>query len=269
MDGRKVAVITGGSSGIGRSCAAKFAENGYTVYEISRHGSDSKSVRHITADVTNSDALDNALSEIIRAEGTIDCLITCAGMGVSGAVEFISDDDMYRQFNVNLFGTIGTVKRVIPFMRTAGKGRIICISSVAAVYSIPFQTYYSASKAAINSFVCGLRNELKPFNIDVCAVMPGDVHTGFTDVRCKSHAGDDVYGGCIDASVAVMEHDEQNGMSPDTIASFIYKTSQKKHFKPLYTPGVSYKLLVFLRRLLPDTWLYALVGKLYVKKGKK
>ncbi len=268
MDKNLIAVVTGGSSGIGRSIATALAEKGYTVYELSRHGEDIGSIHHITADVTDTVAIHNTVSEIISKEGRIDCLITCAGMGVSGAVEFISDDEMHRQFDVNLYGTVNVVKRVIPHMRESGKGKIICISSVAGVYSIPFQTYYSASKAAINSFVCGIRNELRSFGIEVCAVMPGDVRTGFTAVRVKSHRGNDVYGGRIDASVAIMENDEQNGMSPEAIAAFVCKIAQKKHFKPLYTAGLSYKLLVFLRRLLPDSWLYALIGKIYIKKGR-
>ncbi len=94
------------------------------------------------------------------------------------------------------------------------------LSSVAAVAPIPFQTYYSASKAAVNAYTMALANEVRPFGITVCAVQPGDIATGFTSAREKSQAGDQAYNGRIGRSVARMEHDETAGMSPASAGAF-------------------------------------------------
>jgi len=145
------------------------------------------------------------------------------------------------------------------------QGRIICISSAAAIFAIPFQSFYSATKAAINILVCALANELKPFKVSVCALQLGDVKTGFTGSRVKSYAGDDVYGGAIGRSVAIMEKDEQSGMSPETIAAAIFKTANKRKVKPIYTVGGQYKILAFLNKILPHSLVNFVIRKLYIK----
>lgn len=266
MHDHKVAVITGGSSGIGKCCAELFAANNYKVYELSRRAEGDARVTHTKCDVTDSVAVKQAIAHIFDAEERIDLLVNCAGMGVSGAVEYISDDMLKKQFETNFYGTVYSARAVLPYMRRQNSGKIICISSAAAVFSIPFQTYYSASKAAINSFVCGLRNEVKAFGIDVCCVMPGDIKTGFTAARAKQHDGNAEYGGRIDKSVAVMEKDEQNGMTPESIAKFVFKLANKRKNRPLNTPGLQYKLLVFVSKLMPSSLLYHLIGKLYIKE---
>lgn len=259
----KTAVITGGSSGIGLKTAEMLRDAGYKVFEISRRDSDNAGIKHIGADVTDIDTLNAAFAEIIKCSGTVDLLVCCAGMGVSGAVEFLSDAETRRQFDVNFFGTVNTVRAVLPYMRRAGSGKIICISSVAAVYSIPFQAYYSASKAAVNAFADALTNEVRPFGIEVASVMPGDIKTNFTAARSKTADGDSEYGGRISKAVSAMERDEQNGMSPDSIACFVVKLAEKKHLSPLYTVGAQYKTLVFLSRVFPHKTAVRIIGKLY------
>ena len=152
---------------------------------------------------------------------------------------------------------------VIPYMRKAGRGRIVNLSSVAAPAPIPFQAYYSAGKAAVNDYTMALANELKPFGITVCAVMPGDIHTGFTAAREKVAEGDDIYGGRISRSVSRMEHDEQTGMDPAKAGAFVARVAQKNSHKPLYTIGFAYKGAVFLTKILPCRPLNWLIGKIY------
>ena len=137
--------------------------------------------------------------------------------------------------------------------------------SVAGAIAIPFQTYYSASKAAINSYTMALANEVKPFGVQVCAVMPGDIRTGFTAAREKSQAGDDVYHGRIARSVAGMEHDEQTGMSPETAGAYIASVATRRSVKPLRSIGLKYKFFCVLAKLLPVRTLNWLVGLIYAK----
>ena len=137
------------------------------------------------------------------------------------------------------------------------------VSSVAATLPIPFQAYYSASKAAINALVMAVSNEVRGFGVSVCAVMPGDVNTSFTAKREKSDNGDNVYSGKISRSVAVMERDEENGMSPDYVGKIICRVAEKKRVKLFYTAGLKYKLFLFLNRLLPSSFVGYLIGKIY------
>lgn len=134
---------------------------------------------------------------MISEQGRIDILINNAGFGISGAVEFTQTEEAMRLFDVNFFGMVRMTEKVIPYMRENGGGRIVNISSVAAVVPIPFQTYYSASKAAISSYSMALANEVGRFGIRVSAIMPGDISTGFTDARKKITEGDDVYRGSV------------------------------------------------------------------------
>ena len=261
----KVAVVTGGSSGIGLCVAERLLKSGVKVYEISRHKKEGSPFFHITADVSDENEVKNAVDEILRAENHIDLLVNCAGFGISGAVEFTKTDDAKRQFDVNFFGVVNMCAAVIPAMRKQKSGKIINISSVAASVPIPFQTFYSASKAAINSYTMALSNELKPFGIKVCAVMPGDIKTGFTASRKKNIMGDEEYGGRISRSVSLMEKDESNGMAPEKVGAYIVKISEKKNIKPLYTIRADYKAAVILSKILPARMLNYIVGKIYAK----
>jgi short-subunit dehydrogenase len=260
----QVVAITGASSGIGRETAKFFAGKGWKVYNLSRRPANEAGVTDISADVTAEAGLKKALEQIRSAGDGLDLLINNAGYGISGSIEFTELKDAKNQFDVNFFGTFNCIKAAMPLLKES-QGRIICISSAAAVFAIPFQSFYSATKAAINILVSALVNEVKPFKVSACALQLGDVKTGFTGSRVKSHAGDDIYGGAIGRSVAVMEKDEQTGMAPEKIAAFIFKVANKKKVKPIYTVGAMYKLLVFLNKLLPHSLVNFIIGKMYVK----
>ncbi len=259
----KVAVITGGSSGIGKATAALFARQGYIVYELSRSGKEQSGVRHLDADVTREESLIGAMRLIGEENGRIDLLVNNAGMGISGAIEFTETESARRIFDVNFFGTFCSIKAALPYLRKSDAPRIINLSSVAAPLSIPFQAFYSATKAAINSLTLALANELRPWRFRVSAVMPGDVHTGFTAAREKSAAGEELYGAAMEKAVGSMEKDELSGMTPDYIAALIYRVANKKRPKVLYTAGGKYKFFVFLSKVVPANLINKLVGAVY------
>lgn len=259
----EIAVVTGGSSGIGLETVKALLIKGIKVYELSRRDFKFDGVTHMSVDVTSEEAVITAIKSVYQAEGKIDILINAAGFGISGAVEFTELQDAKRQLDVNFFGLVNATKAVLPYMREAKRGRIVNVSSVAAVAPLPFQTYYSVSKAAINSYTCSLSNEVKPFGITVTAIMPGDIKTGFTYARHKSDAGDEVYNGRISKSVAKMEHDETNGMDPAVAGRYICKIALQKNVKPIYSIGVVYKFLSVLCMILPVRVKNALIGKLY------
>lgn len=261
----RIAIVTGGSNGIGKATAKALSLKGYKVYEFSRRGTDYDDITHVTADVTDEKAVAAAVGEVLSREGRVDLLVNNAGFGISGATEFTSTEDAKRLFDADFFGTFNVIRAVVPAMRKQGGGRIINLSSVASLLSIPYQVFYSAAKASVNTLTLGLANELKPFGISVCAVMPGDVKTGFTAAREKTPTGDDVYGGRISRSVAVMEKDETNGMPPEFIAKRIVSIAGKKNVKPLYSAGFKYQFFCVLARILPFRLSNSIVGSLYNK----
>lgn len=261
----KTVIVTGGNSGIGRCVALSLKEKGCKIYDFSRRNIPLSGVEHISVDVTDEKSIKTAVEAVIEKERKIDILVNCAGFGISGAIEFTELEAAKSQFDVNFFGTVNTNKAVLPYMRKKGKGRIINISSVAAVAHIPFQAYYSASKAAIESYTCALANEVRPFGISVTAIAPGDICTGFTDAREKSFDGDDVYSGRISKSVSTMEKDELKGMSPEIAGDYIAEIALKNKVKPVYTIGLSYKALSVLCKIFPCSLRNRIVGMLYAK----
>ena len=261
----KVAIVTGGSGGIGRCTAAELSKAGCRVYEFSRREKPQEGVIHLSADMTDEKQVRAAVEEVLRREGRIDILVNNAGFGISGAAELTKSEDAHAQLELNLFGLDNATKAVLPAMRSQGGGRIVCMSSIAGILPIPFQLWYSVSKSAINAYVLALQNELRPFGITVCAVMPGDIASGFTDARVKSDAGDDVYAGRIERSVAVMEKDERGGMSPAAAGAFVAKMALKTRSKPLVALGLSYKAAAVLAKLLPRRLSNWIVGLIYAK----
>ncbi len=254
----KVVIVTGGTSGIGLAAVKALRERGCTVYALSRHGD-------IPCDVADEQSARAAVNQVLEKEGRIDILVNCAGFGISGAAELTPLDMAKRQLDVNLFGTANMVNAVIPAMRSQGGGRIVNTGSVAGFVPIPFQTWYSASKAAVQSYTMAMGNELSPFGISLTAVLPGDTKTGFTAAREKIDDPAGLYGGRIARSVAHMEHDEQNGVPARKVGELIARVALKKRVKPLYIPGFSYNLINVLMRILPSGAANRLIGMLYAK----
>ena len=263
MSDLPVALVSGGSSGIGLSCARTLSGAGWRVYTLSRRGGGAESAVSLTGDVTDPAACEAAVARVTEEAGRLDLLVNCAGFGISGAAEFTSMEEAGSQLEVNLLGTANLCRAAIPRFREQRSGRIINISSVAAVTPIPFQAWYSVSKAGINAYTMALANEVRRFGISVCAVQPGDTRTGFTDARRKSVEGDEVYGGAISRSVGRMEKDERGGVSPDKVAQKVLRLARKRRVGPLYTVGFVYQLCVLLMRILPAGLANRILGMLY------
>ena len=264
----RIVVITGGSSGIGKAIAERFAATGNIVYELSRSGKSTPHIHHITCDLTDSAQIKEAFAELARSVRRIDILINNAGMGVSGATECISEEEARQLMDVDFFAAWLCAKEALPLLRKSKAAKIINISSVAAVFAIPFQSFYSAAKAAINALSSALALELKPFGIQVTAFMPGDIKSGFTAARIKNDAGAELYGEAIDISVAIMERDESQGMTPQRIADAVYNLCSLIKLKPLYTCGLKYKFFLFLGKVLPCSLIQMILRMMYCPKKR-
>ena len=260
----RTAIVTGGSGGIGRCTAAALAAAGCRVYELSRHERPQPGVTHLAADVTDFAQVRAAVDEVLAREGRVDILVCNAGFGISGAAELTSAADAHAQLELNLFGMDNACRAVLPAMRAQGGGRIVCMSSIAGILPIPFQLWYSVSKAAANAYVLALQNEVRPFGVSLCAVMPGDIRTGFTAARKKT-AEEGPYGGRVARSVARMEHDEETGMSPEDAAAYVAKMALRRSSSPLKALGAPYKAAAAAAKLLPRRVSNYIVGRMYAK----
>lgn len=261
MASERITVITGASGGIGKAAAAAFSQYGDRVFDLSRRDTDDPNATHIRCDVTDEAQCKAAIEAVLSEAKRIDVLLLNAGFGISGPVETTEITAAQKQFDVCLFGAIRVLKAALPALRES-KGTVLFTSSVAAVTPIPYQAFYSAAKAAINSVVMALRNELKGTGVRVAAVLPGDVKTGFTAVREKNPVNTELYPNEVRA-VGKMEHDEQHGMSPDRIAKRFLKLSRQKNPKPFCSVGFAYSAVCVLIKLLPARFANFILGKLY------
>lgn len=257
---QKIVVITGASAGIGKATAKYFLDKGDKVYNLARRPNEE--TENITCDVSKKADVENAIKTIYEKEKRVDVLINSAGMGIAGPVETTEEDAIRRIFDVNFFGTVYAIQAVLPVMREIGGGTIINLSSAGAPLSLPFQAFYSSTKSAVTTLSEALRLEVKPYNIKVCSVLPGDIVTEFTKNR-ETNIPDSVYKERAEKSVGKMAKDELNGMQPETIAKLIYKMANKKNPPVYVVGGMSYKFFVLLSRILPKRWVVALIGKLY------
>lgn len=189
---KKVALVTGGTTGIGRSIVYKLAKKGYTTYastrkletdavtEIKKLATNEKlEIIPIQLDLTKSQSIKKAVQEIIHNEGRIDILINNAAAGYFSAVEDIETDKLMTSIETNVAGPIELIKNVLPYMREQGSGKIFNVSSILGFCTLPLNGPYSASKYAIESISETLATEVKPFGIDVIIIEPGDFHSEF------------------------------------------------------------------------------------------
>ena len=260
---KKVALITGASSGIGRETAIYFASHGYKVYGVARRDFDIEGVSPVLGDITDKKVVKEIVDFVIKLEGKIDVLINNAGMGIAGAIETTDIELAEKQFKVNFFGTVNMTQEVLPHMRKQSSGMIINTSSVASVFPIPYQAFYSASKSALDTWAKALRLELKDFNIKVCNVLPGDIKTGFSASRERKVDSKSPYFIKESASISKMEQDEEKGLEPIVVAKKIYKVAQRKNPPYQVVAGGSYRFLCFIQRFLPTRFVMWVVSKLY------
>jgi len=181
-----VILITGITSGFGRAMASRLNSDGHKVYGTYRRDSQQiPGVTYLKADVQDHESLNNAVNCIIEKEGRIDTVISNAGMGIGGPLEFTSIEDAQRQMDVNFMGMVRLLNLVVPIMRNQHHGHIICVSSIGGLMGLPYQGMYSASKFAIEGYCEALRLEVRQFGIKVTVINPGDFSTGFTAQRGK------------------------------------------------------------------------------------
>lgn len=263
----KVVLITGGSSGIGKSVGEFLTLKGYTVYGTSRQPEKYAESKFplIALDVVDYNSIKNAVNTVIDQAGRLDVLINNAGAGITGPIEEIPDIEIKRNFETNLFGPINVIKAVLPQMRKQNSGLIINITSIAGYMGLPYRGIYSASKAALEIITESFRMELKDFNIQMTNVAPGDFATNIAAGRFHAPVkNDSPYKEPYGNTLKLMNSHVDRGKDPLLMAEFIFKIINTKNPKTHYKVGeFMQKLSINLKRILPDKWYEKLLMNHY------
>lgn len=252
----KVVLVTGASSGIGKSIADFLQKKGYKVYGTSRNPKNVEnfSFELIALDVLKIETIKKAVSYIVEKEGRLDVLINNAGMGITGPIEDTPTDEMRNVFNTNLFGAIDVMKSVLPQMRKQKWGMVLNVTSIAGYMGLPFRGLYSASKGALELITEATNMEVKRFGIHVVNVAPGDFATNIAAGRYhtpvfENSAYKDVY----KANLDLMDAHVDEGMNPLEMAKTVYGIINSKKPKIHYkVGGFMEKFSIVLKRVLPD-----------------
>ena len=202
---KKVALVTGASSGIGKETAKLLFQNGFTVYGAARRVEKMAELREagiklIAMDVTDDDSMVSGVNEILKNEKRIDVLVNNAGYGSYGALEDVPISEARYQFEVNIFGLARLAQLVLPTMRAQHSGRIINISSIGGSIGEPHGSWYHATKFAVEGLSDSLRMELKQFGIDVVVIKPGMIVTEWNKIARENMlkvSGNTVYSNLV------------------------------------------------------------------------
>lgn len=252
----KVVLITGGSSGIGKSIGEYLAERAFKVYGTSRNPQNYSESKFpiLQLDVKKIETIQETIQAIIEKEGRIDVLINNAGAGITGAIEELPEVEIKANFDTNFFGPINVIKAVLPQMRKQHSGLIINITSIAGYMGLPYRGIYSASKGALELITEAFRMELKDFNVKMTNIAPGDFATNIAAGRyhaplLKGSPYKKPYGDTL----KVMNTHVDGGSNPIMMAQAVLKVINTKKPKVHYKVGAfMQKFSIVLKRILPD-----------------
>jgi short-subunit dehydrogenase len=259
---KKIILITGASSGIGKATAEQLLTEGHTVYVAARRLEKMKALEKrgaiaLKMDITKEEDLQEVVNTILERESRIDVLINNAGYAIYGAMEDTSIQDARRQFEVNLFGLAGLTQLVLPQMRKQGSGTIINMSSMGGKMYTPMGSWYHATKHALEGWSDCLRLELKQFGIDVVIIEPGGIKTEFDEVMLEpmmERSGEGPYAEMAQKVKKGTEQTYRSGKAspPSIIAEEISKAIKAKQPKTRYRAGYLAKPAVFIRTVFGD-----------------
>ncbi|MCX2481679.1 SDR family oxidoreductase [Pedobacter sp. MC2016-15] len=266
---KKVILVTGASSGIGRETANALQAAGHTVYGASRSVHALKDIAFIPLkmDITDDESVKSGIETIIAAEGRIDVLINNAGIVLAGPLYDTSVEFAKKQFEVNFFGVVCVSTAVLPGMIERKKGLVINISSVAGLFGLPYVGTYVAAKFALEGYSQSLRMELQNTGVDVTVVNPGDFKTNNTSSREKLPFSlpHEKLKREYDAAIEIVEKNEVNGGNPAIVGKLITKIVGKSKPAHRYMVGAfdQTKLPLIVKALLPSTMFSKMINGYY------
>jgi len=264
MADRRVAVVTGASSGIGAAIAGQLAAAGLRVFDASRStpADPTAAIEHVTIDVSDDASVREGVADVLREAGRIDVLVNNAGYLCAGAVEEVSLADAQAQFQTNYFGVVRMTVAVLPGMRERNLGHIVTVSSLVGLVPVPFWGHYNASKFAIEGLMETLRHEVRPFGIQVAMVEPGNIKTPF--YARPQPEGIAAYAGARGRAFGAMAEYERKAPGPDVVARKVVAIVNSAH------PALRNKITKEARQFTLLKWLLpAGVFEAGVRRGFK
>ncbi|SDS34030.1 SDR family oxidoreductase [Actinoplanes derwentensis] len=261
----RTALVTGASSGIGRSTAAALVARGYRVLGTSRDPAALKpeqradGVEYLALDLTDDASIESLAPELAG----VDVLVNNAGESQSGPIEELPGEALRRLFQINVFGPVRLTQLVLPGMRERGRGRVVMVGSMLASFPLAYRSAYVASKAAIKGFSNGARHELSPFGVWLTTVEPGSIATGISERRTEYSAGNSPYRDDLATMLAALNRNERDGITAERVAATIVSAIEAPRPKARYAVGSNAPLVFGLRRLLPGGLVEKIMHRKY------
>lgn len=257
---KKVALVTGASSGIGEASVRRLLAEGFTVYAAARRVGKMQPLttagaKVLALDVTDDASMVTAVAQILGESGRIDVLLNNAGYGAYGALEDVPMSEARRQVEVNLFGLARLIQLVTPAMRAQQSGMILNVTSIGGKIHEPFGAWYHATKFAVEGLSDCLRMELAPFGIHVVVIEPGAIKTEWSGIASQSlldASGHTAYRSGALRHAAMLAGADQQSSDPLVIADLVIRAVRATRPRTRYVAGMGAKPILFLRWLLSD-----------------
>ena len=258
---RRTAVVVGASSGIGKETAMKLAAKGWRVFNLSRTAYKGERVRTITADAAQEGEISKAIQAVGEEAEAIDLLVYSAGFSMAAPTELAKSGDYRYLFEVNYFGAIEALRACTPYLKKRG-GRVIFISSLGGEMPIPYDSFYSSSKAALCMLARESDMELRPHGIRVSAILPGGTATDFTySRRVYGEEESKSYATSLKKASAALANMEPGGMNPSLVAAAVLKLAEKKNPPPVTSVGGKNNFLRYMNKMMPERFTDWVVRK--------
>ena len=258
---KKVVLITGASAGMGKETAKLLVQNGYRVYGAARRVEKMDDIKKIGVkpiymDITEDETVVSSVNQILaETNGRIDVLINSAGFGSHGAIEDVPIKDAKYQLEVNVFGAMRLIQLVLPSMRENKFGKIVNVSSVGGKLAGPLGGWYHASKFALEGLSDSLRNEVRPFGIDVILIEPGAIKSEWSNIAYDNlikTSGKGAYKDMASKFANVIKNSDDKSSDPIVIAKLIKKTIESKNPKARYAKGHLAKPILCVKKITSD-----------------
>lgn len=254
---QKIVLITGGSSGIGKSIGIFLKAKGFKVYGTTRNTANYPNFdafELLELDVKKADTINTAITELIKREGRIDVLINNAGVGITGPIEETPNDEIVKAFDTNFHGPIRMMKAVLPHMRIQKSGLVINITSIAGYMGLPYRGIYSATKGALELVTEAMRMEIKDFGIQMTNLAPGDFATNIASGRYHAPVrSESPYKKPYNATLNAINNDVDSGGDPIQVAHKVFAIITSSKPKVHYKVGdFMQKFSLLLKKILPD-----------------